>query len=169
MGREEVLKQQQIRQAQASFAQGVSNGQITIVDRFGHKLRQGDVVLLSTPMPPMYQIADIQPVLDPRLPAGVVRVVLVAQDDQLLRPGVPIPSLVFLAEVTAAFQKQVASGTPSGEAAPPPEGSDGLTPPASSDEPPSGAPEGETPLEVTGARPSGGVVLTDVERFGGKE
>ena len=156
MGREEQLKQQQIRQAQANFASGVSNGQITIKDRFGHPLRTGDVVLLASPIPPMYQIADIQAVLDPRLPAGLVKVTLIAQDDQLLRPGMPIASLVFLPDVTAAYQKQTAesageTGNSTGDTVPPPS-----APPV---EPPLGSPEG---------RPTGGVILTD-DRFGTRE
>ena len=81
----------------------------------------------------------------------------------------PIASLVFLPEVTEAFLKQAASATPPDGAAPPLGSPDGATPPASSTEPPSGEGlEGETPLVASEARPAGGVVLTDVERFGKK-
>jgi hypothetical protein len=166
MGREELLKKQALQQAQQSFAKGVANGAITIMDRFGHRLKAGDVVLLQTGLTPVYQIIDIAPVLDPRAPAGVVAVTFLAQDQQMLRPGQPVPALVYLAELTEASRKASASSGETGNST-----GDLSTPPSEGTaEPPSGeALEGETPHTAPEARPpAGGIVLTDLDRFGKK-
>lgn len=60
------------------FVDAVNTGQASLHDRFGKRITAGATVLyLPPPTGLMYQVADVQPVLDPGAPAGLLRLTLV--------------------------------------------------------------------------------------------
>lgn len=67
-------------------------------DQFGLTVRPGTLVMHfpQTPAPPVCTVTDVQPVLDPRAPAGALRVRLV--HDILVPAGMPNPHLLVVGE-----------------------------------------------------------------------
>ena len=179
MGRMERLNQQQQARIKAQFAAGVHNGSGRIRDRFGHVLAPGEAVLFSPAMAQVFQIADLQPVVDPRLPAGLVQVVLIPIEPVLVRAEQPQAELVHLPELTARLLKaaEAASETaatphadapttaaadqPAGDPNPPAEGE---TPPEAAAGSPAGSGQAPDNFETTPTEEDRKILLTD--RFG---
>jgi hypothetical protein len=64
--------------ARRQFAQQAEDGQITARDRFGRVIAPGALVLWTPPYPLIYEVLNVTPLLDPRVPPGLVQIVLTA-------------------------------------------------------------------------------------------
>jgi hypothetical protein len=82
------------------------------LDRFGQPISVGDIVLFTPPVPQTFAVQAVAPVLDPRMPTGLLQVVLGASLPLLVPKVQPINSLIVVrkaAEVAkdlAAQQQQ---------------------------------------------------------------
>lgn len=80
----------------AQFAQGVSDGAFTALDRFGNRITRGALVLYRPDMDVVYQVKEVVPVMDPRLPQRMVRLTLDAMVPLTVMVGAMVPNLLFL-------------------------------------------------------------------------
>lgn len=74
----------------------VNQGALAPIDRFGRKIKEGDVVLWSPPKDLAFVVQEIHPVLDPRSPMHQVTVVLQMPGPAPVTTVVNIPSPTML-------------------------------------------------------------------------
>lgn len=74
----------------------VNQGALAPIDRFGRKIKEGDVVLWSPPKDLAFIVTEIHPVLDPRAPMHQVTVVLQLPGPAPVTTVVNIPSPTML-------------------------------------------------------------------------
>lgn len=117
MGAEERRKQEQLAQARQSFAAAVSSGDPMALprDRFAVAIKPGMKVLYRPNVDMIFDVVDVRPVLDPRLPPGVVTVVLQGAAPVSVRVGQPVVNMIVIA---TDAPKDGAGLEPTGEAPP---------------------------------------------------
>jgi hypothetical protein len=69
---QEFQRQHAVQHAMAQFARDVASGVAVPLDRFRNAITVGDLVLYDPPIPTVFQVESIEPVLDPRQPAGMI-------------------------------------------------------------------------------------------------
>lgn len=74
----------------------VNQGALAPIDRFGRKIKEGDVVLWSPPKDLAFVVTEIHPVLDPRAPMHQVTLVLQMPGPAPVTTVVNIPSPTML-------------------------------------------------------------------------
>src|SRR5882672_2330944 len=74
----------------------VNQGALAPIDRFGRKIKEGDVVLWSPPKDLAFVVTEIHPVLDPRAPMHQVTVVLQMPGPAPVTTVVNVPSPTML-------------------------------------------------------------------------
>ena len=81
MGRDEVLKQQQIAEGQRQFAAALASGDQRAMpkDRFGVAIAPGRLLLYRPPQDLIFKVVDVAPVLDPRMRPGLVTIKLLCE------------------------------------------------------------------------------------------
>lgn len=96
MGREEDRKRFERNRMHQSIDRGMhSTGHTTPpMDRFGVRLKLGDLVLYTPTYPTLFQVSEIVPVLDPNAPPGTVQLVLSGVMPLVLDPNKPCISVV---------------------------------------------------------------------------
>ena len=62
--------------AEGQFAARVHAGELSLIDRFGRKVRPGDLVTWQVDIQTIWEIASVKPILDPKAPAGAIQVEL---------------------------------------------------------------------------------------------
>ena len=87
----------------ADFARGVSSGALAPRDRFNRPLAKHQLVLYHPEVDVVYQITDVIPVMDPRIP-GMVRLMLTAIVPLATRAGQPTAPLVIVGEADHTAQ-----------------------------------------------------------------
>lgn len=65
--------QEQAR-ARKNFAGAFARGQVAAVDRFGRPINEGDSIIIAFDPDPVVSVVSVNPVLDPKVPAGYVDV-----------------------------------------------------------------------------------------------
>ena len=154
MGAEERRKhdQQATQQAQArqSFAAALAAGDAHAVprDRFGVAIKAGMKVLYRPNVDMIFDVVDVRPVLDPRMPPGIATIVLQAAAPVTARVGQPLVSMIVIA-TDAPKDGATQDPPPSGDPVDPPSGDPVPDPPAA-----------ESPTEVH-TPPSLHLVTTD--------
>ena len=73
MNEQERQQQERARQMK-SFAAAFGRGQANAVDRFGQIIRDGDKMMLRFQVDPIVDVMAVNPVLDPKAPAGLIDV-----------------------------------------------------------------------------------------------
>lgn len=92
------------------------------MDRFGSSIRPGDLIIHTPTIPPAAQVMGVSPVLDPRMPAGAIRIHVMYE--MIIPAGQPIQEFFLM----GTMPKQDATTTeppPSDDSAkipPPPPG-----------------------------------------------
>jgi hypothetical protein len=94
MGRDERNNMEARRFAQEI---GARSRQIDARDRFNRRLQVGATILLTPTHPMTYTVEKIDPVLDPRAPAGTIQLTLTALVSTIVAAGVPWPDGVIVA------------------------------------------------------------------------
>lgn len=74
----------------------VNQGALAPIDRFGRKIKEGDIVLWSPPKDLAFVVTEIHPVLDPRAPMHQVTVVLQMPGPAPVTTVVNVPSPTML-------------------------------------------------------------------------
>lgn len=123
MGSEERRKHEQQAQARQAFAQALSAGDPHALprDRFGVAIRPGMKVLYRPNVDMIFDVVDVRPVLDPRLPPGVVTIVLQAAAPVSVRIGQPVINMIVIATDAPKDGAEADPAPPVGEPAPPEE------------------------------------------------
>lgn len=62
--------------ARQQFAQALAAGTTAPLDRFANPIKAGSLMLWHLPHDMVWEVKDVSPVLDPRVPPGVVRLKL---------------------------------------------------------------------------------------------
>ena len=68
-------RQEESATARRQFAQSVARGQLGAMDRFGQPIEAGDQLMVRTPFDLVFTVVTVNPLLDPRAPAGLMDVV----------------------------------------------------------------------------------------------
>lgn len=105
MGADERFRRAKLARERAQFdgqlAQSLKTGDERAMpsDKFGLTIRPGSLVFhfSSEPTPPVATVTDVQQVLDPRAPAGMLRMRMFY--DIFIPAGVPNPHLVVVGDV----------------------------------------------------------------------
>ena len=58
-----------------NFASAFGRGQAKALDRFGNEMREGDKMMIRFAIDPVVDVVSVNPVLDPKAPAGLIDVV----------------------------------------------------------------------------------------------
>ena len=58
-----------------NFAAAFGRGQAKAMDRFGNEMREGDKMMIRFAIDPVVDVVSVNPVLDPKAPAGLIDVV----------------------------------------------------------------------------------------------
>ena len=74
-----ALKKQQ--KAMREFAQALSTGQAAMLDRFGVQVTKDNLIMYHQPYDLVFVVEDVIPILDPRMPPGLVHVKLSCTTD----------------------------------------------------------------------------------------
>lgn len=104
MGREEDRNRFARQQMHQSVNRGLHGTQTPPMDRFGVRLKLGDLVLYTPTYPTLFQVSEIVPVLDPTAPAGTVQLVLSGVMPLVLDPHKPCISVVHVESPEGAEQ-----------------------------------------------------------------
>lgn len=130
----------QMERERFARAVGASIPQAMPLDRFGNGITPGGNVMYRPEVDLVFHVADVKPIMDPKVPPGMVGVRLTA-DFQLMVPfGQPLARMI-------AIGGQQQMPAPSGDqpaTAPPPDGEAPAVPTETPVDPP--PPAGDTPL-----------------------
>lgn len=80
MGAEERFTRARLQRERDQFDAGLAmsmkagDERALPMDRFGSSIRPGDLIIHTPQMPPAAQVMGVSPVLDPRMPAGAIRI-----------------------------------------------------------------------------------------------
>lgn len=98
MGIEQKLNADQKAAMLRSFAQAVAAGDQNAMarDRFGVTIKAGDLLLYRPNVDMVFKVADVKPVLDPRIGPGHVTIVLVVEAPITLRVGMPVSNMIVI-------------------------------------------------------------------------
>jgi hypothetical protein len=69
-------RQEQMQKASRAFLQALSAGQVSAVDRFGLKIEPGSKLLYHGAVDVVYDVVSVNPVLDPRVPPGILEIMV---------------------------------------------------------------------------------------------
>ena len=96
MGRDERFKQEELGRHMQTFAQAVAAGDARTLprDRFGVAVQVGTKVLYRPNVDMIFDVVDVRPVLDTRVGAGVVTIVLQTTAPITCRVGQPLVSMI---------------------------------------------------------------------------
>ncbi len=94
MGREEERKRALAMDASRAFGAAVRDGLVSALDRFGQPITAGTLVLYRSNVDVVFQVLDVKPVLDPRVPTGAVTLVLAVEIPLTVPVRQPIVTLV---------------------------------------------------------------------------
>lgn len=72
-----------------SFAAAFGRGQARAVDRFGNPIHDGDKLMLRFQVDPIVDVISVNPVLDPKLPAGLIDVMCTVTFPLRVQAGMP--------------------------------------------------------------------------------
>lgn len=75
--------------ARRQFAQAVAQGRTGAIDRFGQRIQVGDQLMLRLDVDHVYSVTDVRPVLDPKLPPGLIDVLCTITFPLRLEAGLP--------------------------------------------------------------------------------
>jgi len=125
-------QQQAMCQAQQQFRQALAAGTVTLIDRIGQPVKEGDLVIYHPPWDFVYEIAEIKPILDPRVAPGNVEVTLTCRAPVHFTVGPPIMTMIRVghqhepghASLDEVQQAAPAAAAPATEATNDPEGHD---------------------------------------------
>jgi hypothetical protein len=105
----------------AEFARLVTIGQLAARDRFGKPIDKDTLVLYRPENDVIYQVTDVRPIMDPRLPPGV-KVTLKATVNLMMPVNVATPNIVTIGTVVpSSGQPDDATPPEPGPEAPPDE------------------------------------------------
>lgn len=150
MGRLEAIHRHMRQQAAATAS-------TRLLDRFGTAVHPGDMVLV-VPGAQVFRLVKAERELDPRVPAGLLHVVLRAELDLRVPAGQPIMDFIFNGELTAVVAEAEAKVKAGVDKAVADAVGDVEEPPqASSADPPAHAPADAPPADP----PAGEILLTD--------
>lgn len=78
VGAQQRRMREQLQQMFAVFAGDYAAGKVGVIDRFAVRIKKGDLVLWTPPHQLVYEVVDIQPILQPmqNQPIGQIQVVL---------------------------------------------------------------------------------------------
>src|SRR5262245_7665100 len=93
MDRNERARQEhmsgQARAARKAFEQAYAGGTVHVKDRHNRNMRVGDLVEFTPDRPLVFQVDQMTPVLDPRMPPGLIHVVMSCTVPITWEHGVP--------------------------------------------------------------------------------
>lgn len=113
--KDKFLAQQQqveLERVRRTFAAGVATGEITGLDRFGHRLTMGSLALFRPPNDLVFEVTEVKPILDPRAPVGLVQLTLVAKCPVTMKVNEPAGNIVRVGEVAAKAMTDQPDDTP---------------------------------------------------------
>lgn len=88
MNEQERQQQERARQMK-SFAAAFGRGQANAVDRFGQIIKDGDKLMLKFQVDPIVDVMAVNPVLDPKAPAGLIDVMCTVTFPLRVQAGQP--------------------------------------------------------------------------------
>ena len=104
MGREEDRKRFERSRMHQNIGRALDGTALAPMDRFGVRLKLGDLVLYTPTYPTLFQVSEVVPVLDPSAPAGTVQLVLSGVMPLVLNPNQPCISVVHIESPEGAEQ-----------------------------------------------------------------
>lgn len=110
MGRDADLKQMEMAKQRQQFAAAVAANQVVPRDRFGVPITAGRLVMYRPNADMVFQVADVSPVVDPRMPTGMVTVMLTIQAPITIPVGKPIINMIVIG--TQALPTDAPAETP---------------------------------------------------------
>ncbi len=110
-------KQEALATQKRQFAQAVARGQAGALDRMGQQIEAGDKILLHTEVDLIFDVVSVNPVLDPRVPPGVMEVAVTVTFPLQIPAGRPFPKVVIIARRQPA-EAQPGTDNGTGETAP---------------------------------------------------
>lgn len=66
-------KEALMRAQMQRFAGAVNSGKASMLDRFGSPILKGNLIIWRPPFDLIFKVVSVVPILDPRMPAGMVR------------------------------------------------------------------------------------------------
>lgn len=152
----------------SDFASGVASGVIPVLDRFGHPLKVGHLVLCRMDLDPVCQVTSIAAVLNPKMP-GLVKVTMLVEFPMMTGAATPTQNIIICG---MAASKDAVAGNGQGAAIGVPgvgghqrHGVEIIRPGASDDAPPTDppptnelTPDADAPPDD---QPPTGITLTD--------
>lgn len=113
-----AVEQFKTRAQTRAFQAALGDGRVAATDQMQRPLVPGDLVHVDSPQARVFQIASVEPVLDPTMPTGTLRVILQADLTVFISAGAPMTGvlLVLPREVAAAASAgPAAAAAPTGE------------------------------------------------------
>lgn len=113
------------------FNPNARGGPLVLRDQLNRPLAVGDEVLIPQLVTPRYRVTDLTPVLDPKAPDGLMRIIVTAQVVMYLQAREPAPQILRVrtaAEVAEPGAVPPAAGLPSDRAPEAPEAPASPTP-----------------------------------------
>lgn len=100
-------QQQALKRAREQFNQAIQAGQAAIYDNIGCRIEPGQLVMFAPP-PNVWRwlVADVQPILDPRLPPGLLTLTLQVVVPMQVQMGTKVGNLLVVGEQEAAKPPQ---------------------------------------------------------------
>ena len=80
---------EQHAQSLRNFAAAFGRGQANALDRFGNPIHDGDKLMLRFQVDPIVDVVSVNPVLDPKAPAGLIDVMCTVTFPIRVQAGVP--------------------------------------------------------------------------------
>lgn len=98
----------------ARLLEAIRSGRARPLDRMGVPVQEGDRVVYSAMVDPVYMVEAVTPMLEPGVPAGYVRVTLSTSVDVPVAVGNPVQNLIVVAHAVPAPAGDMHSTTQGG-------------------------------------------------------
>lgn len=75
----------------------VNRGLLAALDRFGRPIQEGQHILMRPDVDPVFRVVEVQPILDPRAPTGLVRLRVVCEAiDLAVQANAPVKNIIVM-------------------------------------------------------------------------
>jgi len=103
---EHQARAREAQKAQQQFLQALSAGQVHAVDRFGMPITAGAKVLHSGQIDLVFDVISVAPILDPKVPPGMLNVTVTVTFPMQVRANMINPTLIRLPHLEQVMKPQ---------------------------------------------------------------